>query len=109
MWIMVAGPYSAPTPEERAANLRALNRVAAAVHGLGHLPVIGCNVALPVVAEASPDDENAMIMELSLAAAERCDGVLVVGESPGVEREVEVFRRAGKPVWSRIEDLPPAV
>src|ERR1041385_2178499 len=51
MWIMIAGPYStgARTPGERADNLQALNRVAVEVHRRGHLPIIGVNLALPMI------------------------------------------------------------
>ena len=51
MWIMVAGPYSsgANNDAERAANLRVLNEAAVAVLDRGHIPVIGVNMALPVI------------------------------------------------------------
>jgi Domain of unknown function (DUF4345) len=43
LWILVAGPYAtgAPTPAERAANLRRLNEAALELQRRGHLPVIG--------------------------------------------------------------------
>ena len=47
--VIVAGPFSAPTPEGRAANLLRMNEAAVAVVKLGHVPVIGVNAALPVL------------------------------------------------------------
>jgi len=86
--IIVAGPYSAPTAEGRAANLAAMNRAAAAVARLGHIPVIGVNAAL------------------SLALAARCDGCLHIARSSGADREAEALRTLGRPVWTRLEEIP---
>ena len=49
MLIAVAGPYSADTSDERQHNLDVMNKAAASVMKLGHIPVIGVNAALPVV------------------------------------------------------------
>ena len=99
--IVVAGPYSAPTPEGRAANLRRMNEAAAEVARLGHIPVIGVNAALPVL-------EAAGLMEISLALTARCDACLHIARSPGADREADLIRSRGLPVWTRIEDVPPA-
>lgn len=40
MLIAVAGPYSAETIEARQRNLDAMNRAAAEVYKLGHVPVL---------------------------------------------------------------------
>ena len=54
MWIKIAGPYrtAARSAEERAQNLRALNRAALEVHRRGHVPVVGVNLALPIIEAA---------------------------------------------------------
>ena len=56
MWIMVAGPYrasgGASDPAIRAANLRILNAAAVALHRAGHVPIIGVNMALPMIEAA---------------------------------------------------------
>ena len=54
MWIMVAGPYrsGAATAEARARNLTALNQAALALFRAGHVPVIGVNLALPLIQAA---------------------------------------------------------
>jgi hypothetical protein len=106
--VMVAGPYSAPTAEGRAANLRRMNDAAAAVARLGHLPVIGVNAALPVLDAAGLPYTDKLMMEISLALAARCDACLQIGRSPGADREAETIRRLGRPVFAALEALPPA-
>ena len=111
MWIMIAGPYSsgAPAAEQRAANLRRLNDVAVELFRRGHIPIIGVNLALPVIEAAGGDAFDEMMMPISLALAERCDAVLRVGgPSVGADQEVERFRARGVPVYSRLEDVPGA-
>lgn len=106
--VMVAGPYSAPTAEGRAANLAAMNRAAAGVARRGHIPAIGVNAALPVLEAAGLPYTDPLMMTISLALAARCDGCLQIGRSPGADREAEAIRARGCPVWTRLEDLPPA-
>lgn len=106
--VIVAGPYSAPTPEKRAANLDAMHRAAAEVACRGHLPVIGVDVALPVLEALGRPYTDPLMMEISLALAARCDACLQIGRSPGADREARTIRALGRPVWARSEDLPPA-
>jgi hypothetical protein len=110
MWIMVAGPYRSGGGDAavRAARLAAMNRAALALFRLGHVPVIGVNMALPVIAAAEGDAFEEVMMPLSLALAERCDAVLRIGgPSGGADAEVQRFIAAGKPVFHTIEDVPP--
>lgn len=110
MWIMIAGPYTsgARTADERAENLKAMNRVALEVHRKGHVPIIGVNLALPVIDVAGEAMFDDLMMPLSLALAERCDAVLRVGgPSAGADLEVERIRAHGGAVYKRIEDVPP--
>jgi hypothetical protein len=104
--IMVAGPYSAPEAETRAARLAAFNRAAAEVLRRGHIPLIGVNAALPVLEAASLPHGHPAMMAISLALAARCDAVLQIDRSPGAEREVEAIRARGGTVYARIEDVP---
>jgi hypothetical protein len=106
--VIVAGPYSAPTADGRAANLRRMNEAAVEVARLGHVPVIGVNAALPVLDAAGLPYTHPWMMEISLALAGRCDACLHIARSPGADREAELVRRKGLPVWTRIEDVPPA-
>ena len=111
MWIMVGGPYStgAQSAAERAANLQRLNEAALAIWRKGHVPVIGVNLALPMIAAAGggADAEAEIMMPLSLALAERCDAFLRIGgPSTGADQEMARFVAAGKPVFRSIEAVP---
>lgn len=109
LWVMIAGPYGsgAASDAERQANLQKLNETALAVFRAGHIPVIGVNNALPLIALAGNQSFNEIMMPLSLALAERCDACLRVGgPSKGADQEVERFKAANKPVYFAIDQLP---
>ena len=113
MWIMIGGPYGtgAQSPADRAANLARMNDAALAVFRKGHVPIIGVNLALPVIAAAGgdADNERQIMMPLSLALTERCDAFLRVGgASIGADQEMQRFVAAGKPVFRTIEEVPEA-
>ncbi len=111
MWIMISGPYTAGGADaaQRAENLRAMNRAAVELFRRGHIPMIGVNLALPVIEAAGPEAFDEIMMPLSLALTERCDAVLRVGgRSQGADDEVERFAARGLPVYRRLEDVPAA-
>lgn len=107
MLIAIAGPYTADTAEQRQRNLDALNRAAVAVLNLGHIPVIGVNAALPIV-ECLGVEANRYeaIMAISLALVDKCDAILILGESPGVNRERDLIRSKGLPVYEDLSEIP---
>ena len=108
---MIAGPYrsGSDNPEVWAQNLRAMNLVAHEVFLRGHTPIIGVNLALPVIRAAGFQHYEELMMPLSLAAADRCDAVLRIGgASTGADREVEHIRSRGLPVFTSIEEIPKA-
>ena len=107
--IAVAGPYSAPTGEGRRRNLDALHRAAAEVRRRGHIPLIGVDAALPVADRLHPEegpDRYETIMQISLTLVARCDALLLIGESPGANREADLLRKQGKPIYRSLEELP---
>ena len=110
MWIMIAGPYTsgAKTDEERQANLDRMNQAAYTLFCRGHIPVIGVNMALPVIAaNGGVDVFDDVMMPLSLALTERCDAVLRIGgPSQGADDEVARFHHAGKPVYTALDQIP---
>lgn len=106
MIIGIAGPYSAPTADQRQANLDAMNAAAARLLELGHVPVIGMNAALPVLEQATVADRYKAVMDISLAVISACDALLLIGESPGAHKERDLILSHGKPVYTRIEDVP---
>ena len=111
MWIMIAGPYrtGAKTEEERKRNLREMNRVAYEIFRKGHVPVIGVNLALPIIEAAGEQVYNDVMMPISLAAAKRCDGILRIdGESHGADLEVEQVVAHGGVVFKNLDAIPNA-
>jgi hypothetical protein len=114
MWIMIAGPYTSGGADEsqRAANLSALNQAALTLLRAGHTPVIGVNMALPVIAAAGGDAQafDEIMMPLSLALADRCDACLRIGgPSKGADDEVERFQQRGQTVFYNINEVPRAI
>jgi hypothetical protein len=112
MWIMVAGPYTSGGADAatRAKRLAEMNRAALALFRLGHVPVIGVNMALPVIAAAEGDAFEEVMMPLSLALTGRCDAVLRIGgPSAGADAELACFAASGKPVFRSLAEVPPAI
>ena len=110
MWIMIAAPYTSGGADAvlRAARLAEMNQAALAILRLGHVPVIGVNMALPIIAAAEGDVFEEVMMPISLALAVRCDAVLRRGgSSQGADQEVARFTQAGKPVFRTLADIPP--
>jgi Domain of unknown function (DUF4406) len=105
MIIGVAGPYSAETAEQRKNNLDTMNKAAARLLELGHVPVIGMNAAIPVVEQANVSDKYKCIMDISLAVINACDALLLLAESPGANKERDLILSKGKPVFTSIEEI----
>lgn len=106
MIIAIAGPYSAPTAAQRQSNLDALNEMAARVFDMGHIPFIGINMALPVIALSETENEYAAIMAISMAVVDKCDAILMLGESRGANMEKEHIASKGLPVYHSLEEIP---
>lgn len=106
MIIAIAGPYSASTEAQRQKNLDAMNEVAARVYEKGHIPFIGVNMALPVVAMSDVDDTYSAIMDISMAVIDKCDAILMIGESKGANMEKEHIAGKGLPVYYSLNDIP---
>jgi Domain of unknown function (DUF4406) len=86
-----------------------MNEAAAAVLKLGHIPVIGVNAALAVAECLGPDaNQYDVIMEISLALVDKCDAILVIGESAGANRERDLVRSKGLPVYRDLSEIPAA-
>lgn len=83
-----------------------MNKAAAEVMRLGHIPVIGVNAALPVVECMPGIDRYDAIMKISLAVVDRCDAILILGDSPGVSREMELLTAKGLPVFRKLSEIP---
>lgn len=115
LMILVAGPYRSRTNDDPAliaANLQAMYAAALQVWKLGHLPVTGEALALPLVQLADSTRIGdaaftAIFHPLGRRLAERCDAVLRIGgPSQGADEMVTILQSLGRPVYSRVEDIP---
>jgi len=108
-WIMVAGPYSSNGADaaQKSINLRVMNTAALRVFEKGHIPIIGVNMALPMIECAGEDQFEGLMMPISLALADKCDAILRIGgPSAGADQEVARLKAAGKRVYVDIDDIP---
>jgi hypothetical protein len=105
MIIGVAGPYSAATAEQRQKNLDAMNEAAARLLEMGHIPIIGMNAALPVLAKAKVKDAYKATMDISLAVINACDALLLLAESPGANKERDLIMSKGLKVYYSVEEI----
>jgi len=117
MMILIAGPYRSGTgddPEKMADNVRLMESFALPIFRLGHIPVLGEWFALPLLHLAgSTQVGDAPYQEIFHPIAERllekCDAVLRVGgASEGADLMVQVARRKGLQVYTKLEEIPAA-
>ena len=117
MMILVAGPYRSGTnddPEKMAANVHLMESYALPIFRLGHTPMLGEWLALPLVRLAGSTrigDEafNEIFHPIAERLLEKCDAVLRVGgASQGADLMVEVARRNGLQVYTELEQIPQA-
>ncbi|WP_181164261.1 DUF4406 domain-containing protein [Microbacterium foliorum] len=110
--ILIAGPYRSGTggdPALIARNLERLEEAAAPIHRLGHVPMIGEWVALPIlrgIDEADVADGDVMY-ETAHRLLQHCDAVLrLPGDSAGADKDVEIALERGLPVYRSIDEIP---
>ncbi|WP_018606236.1 hypothetical protein [Uliginosibacterium gangwonense] len=114
MMILVAGPYRSGTdgdPVRIAANVQAMTDAALAVYRLGHVPMLGEWLALPLIEAAGSEVVgDAVFEEIFHPSAERllamCDACLRIGgPSAGADRMVSTARQLGKQVFHSLEKI----
>jgi hypothetical protein len=112
--VLVAGPYRSNTgddPEEIANNLHVMNVASLELFRLGHIPVTGEALALPLIAVAGSrqiGDEifNEIFHPIARLLIERVDAVLRIGgPSTGADEMVVLARAAGKLVYAAIDEI----
>ncbi len=115
MLILIAGPYRSGTNDDPArmqANLRALESAALPIFRLGHIPMIGEWVALPLLRLAGsvkPGDEayEEILYPVAHRLLMKCDAVLrLEGASKGADEDVRIAREKGLPVYFSLEEIP---
>ncbi len=111
MWIMIGGPYISGAHNEldRQRNLNVMNEAALVIFEKGHVPIIGVNLALPIIDVAGKNRFEEIMMPISLAAADRCDAFLRVGgPSVGADQERDTFIARGLPVFDSLDEIAEA-
>lgn len=117
MLILIAGPYRGGTnddPKLIQQNLDKLEAVALPLFRMGHLPVIGEWLALPLLHLAdSKHIGDSVWDEIQYPVAhrllEKCDAVLrLEGTSKGADNDVRIAQERGLKVYYRLEDIPNA-
>jgi len=117
MLILIAGPYRSGTNDDPVLikqNLERLEAVALPLFRLGHIPMIGEWVALPLMQLAgSTIPGDAAWDEIQYPVAHRlllkCDAVLrLEGASKGADEDVRIAKERGLKIYYRLEDVPAA-
>lgn len=110
--ILIAGPYRSGTdgdPARIAQNLERLESAAAPIHRLGHIPMIGEWVALPVLRGWSETEADGDVMyDTAWRLLQHCDAVLrLPGDSVGADMDIKIARERGLPVYRSVDEIPP--
>ncbi len=117
MLILIAGPYRSGTnddPELMQQNLQKLEAMALPLFRLGHIPMIGEWVALPLLHLAgSTKPGDAPYQEILYPVAHRlllkCDAVLrIAGASKGADEDIRIATERGLKIYYHVEDVPHA-
>jgi len=115
MIILIAGPYRSGTNDDPVLMQRNLSRLEAAameVYRLGHLPMVGEWVALPLMRLAGMKVTGDAVWEaiqypVAHVLLEKCDAVYrIEGASRGADQDVQVATERGLPVFFRLEQIP---
>ncbi len=117
MMILIAGPYRSGTnddPRLMQKNLDVLESVALPLFRLGHIPMIGEWVALPLLKLAGsekPGDKawEEILYPVAHRLIMKCDAVLrLEGASKGADEDVRIAKERGLTIYYRLEDVPHA-
>ena len=113
--ILIAGPYRSGTnddPVKMDANLRRLEEASWPLFEMGHIPMIGEWVALPIWQTAGGKTVGDALYEQILHPTagrliQICDAVLrLPGSSKGADNDVRLARERGIPVYFDIGEIP---
>lgn len=113
--ILVAGPYRSGTGDDPALiarNMRAMNEAALALFRMGHVPITGEAVALPLIETAGSTGIgdpafDAIFHPAAERLARRCDACLRIGgASAGADAMTRIFAELGRPVFRSLDAVP---
>lgn len=117
MMILIAGPYRSGTNDDPALiarNVHEMESYALPIFRLGHIPMLGEWLALPLVALAGSKqlgDEpfNEIFHPIAVRLQQKCDAVLRVGgPSAGADEMVRVGESLGLKIYRGLEEIPGA-
>lgn len=112
---MVAGPYRSGTNDDPVlieANVHAMNVAALDIYRLGHIPMLGEWLALPLIETAgSKEKGDAIFTEIfhpiAHAIAKRCDACLRIGgPSAGADGMVDLAKAHNQKVYYSLDEIP---
>lgn len=115
MMILIAGPYRSGTnddPNRIAENVHVMESFAIPLFKMGHIPVLGEWIALPLVKLAGSikiGDEafNEIFHPVAERLLEKCDAVLRVGgPSEGADLMVKVAKSLGLQIFYSLDEIP---
>lgn len=117
MLILIAGPYRSGTNDDTRLmreNLERLESHALHIFRLGHIPMIGEWVALPLIhlagsKKVGDDSWDEIQYPVAHRLLEKCDAVFrIAGESKGADQDVRIAKERGLKIFYNIEDIPHA-
>lgn len=117
MLILIAGPYRSGTNDDpilMQKNLNYLESVALPLFRLGHTPIIGEWLALPLLKHAGstkPGDQayNEILYPIARRILKKCDAVLrLEGPSTGADEDVRIACEMGLKVYFHLNEVPVA-
>ena len=113
--ILVAGPYRSGTNDDVhliEQNIKAMTDTALEIYQLGHLPMLGEWLALPLIEAAGSKERgdaiwNAMFHPSAIKLIDHCDAVLRIGgSSEGADEMVNQGKIKGKLIFLDIREIP---
>ncbi len=114
LMILVAGPYRSGTndqPEKIAANVKLMSESALRIYRMGHLPVLGEWLALPLIEEAGSTGLGdpiftEMFHPVAIQLLDHCDAVLRIGgPSAGADEMVNEGRKRNKTIFYSEQEI----
>jgi hypothetical protein len=114
MMILIAGPYRSGTnddPKLIAQNVENMAQTALSVYKMGHLPVLGEWIALPLIETAGSktmgdDIFNELFHPSAIRLISHCDAVLRIGgASQGADEMVKVGLEKGKTIFYNLGEI----
>jgi hypothetical protein len=114
MMILIAGLYRSGTnddPKLIAQNVENMSKIALLVYEMGHLPVLGEWIALPLIETAGSTEMgdaifNAIFHPSAIRLISHCDAVLRIGgASQGADEMVRVGLEKGKKIFYDLGEI----